>query len=149
MCDLNNAFSFRGVALNTVTFVNGVISGCQIESIDHSEVQIRQFREPLALADGVDVGGVWLGGRVVHITGTVYGTSRANAFSGIAALSAVMLPESGTFGYYSLALSEGTLQVLPTGLRVVWNRRMFGGNAGDALAVPWSVTMYAKDPNFS
>ena len=149
MCDLNNAFSFRGVTLNTITQTTAGISGCQIESIDHSEVQIRQFREPLALSDGIDVGGVWLGGRVVHITGTAYGTTRALAFSGIAALTAAMLPENGTFGYYPLVLSEGTLNVLPTGLRVVWNRRMFGGNASDPLAIPWSVTLFAKDPNFA
>ena len=155
MCDLKNlSVTFRGVSLNTVTITAGVgtgkgLSGCQIDSIDHSEVQIRQFREPLALQDGIDVGGSWLGGRTVRITGTVYGLSRALAFAGIAALEAVMLPASGTFGYYPLTLSEGTLQVMPQGLRVVWDRRMYGGDATDPLAVPWSVSMYAKDPNFA
>jgi len=149
MCDLNHAFEFRGVQLNTVTQSSSGISGCQIESIDHSEVEIRQFTEPLALKNGIDVGGVWLGGRHVRITGTAYGTSRALAFAGIAALEAVMLPVSGTFGYYTLALTEGTLSVRPNGLRVVWDRRMFGGDETDPLAIPWSVTMYAKDPDFA
>ena len=150
MCDLSGSFSFRSVSLNNAAVQSGgKISGCQIESIDHSQVELRQFREPLAMVDGIDVGGVWKGGRHVTIVGTYYGTSRAAAFAGIAALDAVMLPESGTFGYYPLVLSEGTLQVMPQGLRVVWQRRMFGGNAADALAIPWSVSFYAKNPNFA
>lgn len=153
MCDLNDAFSFRGVALNTVTLVPGADgareSGCRIDTIDHSEVEIRQFREPLALVDGIDVGGVWLGGRHVRITGTIFGVDRASAFAALSALEAVMLPESGTFGYYPLVLSEGTLNVLPTGLRTVYNRNMYGGDDSLPLAIPWSVVMYAKDPNFA
>ena len=154
MCDLNNAFSFRGFALNTTTVTGGGgsgtgIAGCTLDSIDHSEVEIRQFMEPLALRNGIDVGGVWLGGRHVRMAGTIYGVTRAAAFAAEAALRAVMLPEPGTFGFYPFALTEGTLFVRPNGLRVVWERRMFGGAADDPLAIPWSVTMYAKDPDFA
>jgi len=149
MCDLNNSFSFRNFALNTVSKTTSGLSGCQIESIDHSEVEIRQFTEPLALKNGIDVGGVWLGGRHVRITGTIYGTSRSAAFASLASLEAVMLPEEGTFGYYDFPFTEGTLSVRPNGLRVVWDRRMYGGESADPLAIPWSVTMYAKDPDFA
>lgn len=148
MCDLSNAFEFRSVQLNTVSQSAAGITGCQIDSIDHSEVEIRQFTEPLALQNGIDVGGVWLGGRHIRMTGVVYGTSRQSAFDQIAALDVVMLPEEGTFGYYAFVLTEGTLYVRPNGLRVVWDRRMYGGEATDPLAIPWSVTMYAKDPEF-
>jgi hypothetical protein len=149
MCDLNNAFTFRSFSLNTVTQSAAGISGCQLDSIDHSEVEIRQFTEPLALRNGIDVGGVWLGGRHIRMTGTIYGTSRASAFAALAALEAVMLPAEGTFGYYDFVLTEGTLSVRPNGLRVVWDRRMYGGESADPLAIPWSVTMYAKDPDFA
>jgi len=149
MCDLNNSFSFRNFALNTVSKTTSGLSGCQIESIDHSEVEIRQFTEPLALKNGIDVGGVWLGGRHVRITGTIYGTSRSAAFASLASLEAVMLPEEGTFGYYDFPFTEGTLSVRPNGLRAVWDRRMYGGESADPLAIPWSVTMYAKDPDFA
>lgn len=153
MCDLNNAFSFRGFALNTtsmVPYTDGArIRGCQIATIDHSEVEIRQFTEPLALQNGIDVGGVWLGARRVRMTGTIYGVDRAEAFNAVAALTSVMLPEEGTFGYYALALTEGTLYVRPHGLRVIWNRDMFGGQSSMPLAVPWSADFYAKDPDFA
>lgn len=153
MCDLNNAFSFRGFALNTtsmVAYTDGArISGCQIATIDHSEVEIRQFTEPLALQNGIDVGGVWLGARHVRMTGTIYGVDRAAAFASVASLTALMLPEPGTFGYYAFALTEGTLYVRPHGLRVVWDRNMFGGAASMPLAIPWSVSMYAKNPDFA
>jgi hypothetical protein len=149
MCDLSVNIAYGGQDLNIVTQSASGIAGCQIDSIDHSEVEIRQFTEPLALRNGIDVGGVWLGGRFVRITGTIYGTSRSDAFARVAALDAVMLPAEGTFGYNALVLSEGTLYVRAHGLRVVWDRRMFGGDSGDPLAVPWSVTMYAKDPDFA
>jgi hypothetical protein len=149
MCDLNTNIVFRTYSLNSVSQSTSGISGCQIDSIDHSEVEIRQFTEPYALKNGIDVGGVWLGGRHVRITGTVYGTTRAAAFAAIASLDAVMLPEAGTFGYYLLPLTEGDLYVRPNGLRVVWDRRMYGGDAADPLAIPWSVTMYARDPDFA
>jgi hypothetical protein len=149
MCDLNNAFTFRSFSLNTVTQSAAGITGCQLDSIDHSEVEIRQFQEPLALRNGIDVGGVWLGGRHIRMTGTIYGTSRAAAFAALASLEAVMLPAEGTFGYYDFVLTEGTLSVRPNGLRVVWDRRMYGGESADPLAIPWSVTMYAKDPDFA
>jgi hypothetical protein len=148
MCDLNVGVEFRGYELNVVTHAAGVITGCQIDSIDHSEVEIRQFTEPYALKNGIDVGGVWLGARHVRITGTVYGATRAEAFASIAALDAVMLPEAGTFGYYLLPLTDGDLYVRPNGLRVVWDRRMYGGDASDPLAIPWSVTMVARDPEY-
>lgn len=153
MCDLNDPIPFRGIDLNTTTTVTNVDGpreqGCRVDSIDHGEVEIRQFREPLALMNGVDVGGVWLGGRVVRMTGTVFGVNRADALDRIAALTAIMLPVPGTFGYYPLALTEGTLNVLPTGLHVNWQRNTFGGNEAMPLAIPWSVTMYAKDPDFA
>lgn len=153
MCDLNNAFSFRGFTLNTTTMVpytdGARIRGCTLSTIDHSEVEIRQFTEPLALQNGIDVGGVWLGARRVRMTGTIYGVDRAEAFNAVAALTSISLPEPGTFGYYALALTEGTLYVRPHGLRVVWDRNMFGGAASMPLAVPWSLDMYAKNPDFA
>ena len=153
MCDLNNAFTFRGVELNSAALATGgttggkVLSGCQIDTIEHGQVEIVQFKEKLALADGMDVGCVYLGGRHIYITGTYYGTDRAAAIAGIAAIEVVMLPASGdgTFGYYTFPLTEGSVAVQPQGLRVVWNRNMYGGKSTDPLAIRWSVTMYAKN----
>jgi len=125
MCDLNNSFSFRNFALNTVSKTTSGLSGCQIESIDHSEVEIRQFTEPLALKNGIDVGGVWLGGRHVRITGTIYGTSRSAAFASLASLEAVMLPEEGTFGYYDFPFTDtdGSRLILEMGIDITERKK--------------------------
>ena len=124
--------------------------------MDVSPVEIRQFREPLALADGQDVGGVWQGGRTVTIHGTVYDVTRGKTMDRLEALAAVMLPVSGTFGFYDLTwyrakeASPGyvlqTLSVLPNGLRVEFDRKRDGGLDANPLAIPWSVTMFAKNP---
>ena len=154
MCNLNNAFSFRGFALNTVTRTGRqgggpVISGCELSTIEHDGVEIRQFTEPLALVDGIDIGGVWRGGRHVAMTGTIYGATRALAFSALDTLRGLLLPVSGTFGLYALALTEGTLMVRPNGIRVVYDRHMYGGNDAEPLAISWSTTFYAPNPNWA
>jgi hypothetical protein len=148
-CDLTQAVTFRGINLNSVTLVAGTgpkLQGCSVDSFDTGAIEIRQFREPMALVDGIDVGGVWLGGRHPRMSGTVYDTTRAAAFARLATLEAVMLPVSGTFGFYPLVFTGGTLSVMPLGLRMFFVADRQGGHSGDALAIPWSVSFYCKDP---
>ena len=87
--DLTRAIAYRGIALNTVadTLTSGqtTIAGCQVDMFDLSDLEIRQFGEAMALADGIDVGGVWLGARRVAMRGTVYDASRGEAYARIAA----------------------------------------------------------------
>lgn len=145
---------FRGYSLNALSqsLVGGqtVTVGCQLDTLDPSEVEIRQFTEPLALQNGIDVGGVWLGGRHVRMTGVVYGSTHADCITRLLALAAVMVPESGTLGYYALPIPGfGTIYVRPNGLRYVFVHDQHGGIASLPLAVSWTVTMYAKDPAIS
>jgi len=149
--DFTQDLVFRGVSLNSIssTLVNGqtVVTGCAVNSIDPSQLEIRQFTEPFALTDGIDVGGTWLGGRHIRITGTVYGSSHADAVSRLLAIANVMVATSGTFGYYALPIPGfGTIQVRPNGLRYNFERREHGGNSAEPLALDWSVTMYAANP---
>lgn len=158
LADLTRAVAFQGVALNTTTITNGVITGCQVDLLDLSKVEVRQFREPLALAQGLDVGGVWFGGRHVTLQGTVYGSSRADADSRIGTLEAAFDPTAiygatpGSFGYAALTWysigggAQRTLYCLPEGLQVASRRGLFGGPDGAPLAIPWTVQLLAKNP---
>jgi hypothetical protein len=163
MPDLKRAIAFRSVALNTVTESNTggrtIIIGNKVTSFDPSDVQIRQFTEPQALVDGIDVGGVWLGARVLRMRGQCYDKTRGECSDRLAAIETKMLPESGTFGYYDLtfykvagASSTATLvtvSVRPNGLRFVADHSKAGGADGDPWVIEWAVDFYAKDPAFT
>jgi hypothetical protein len=159
--DLTRAVAFRSFALNTVTLAAGGIPyGCTVDSCDYSQLEVVQFTEKLALADGLDVGGVWLGARHVVMTGTIYDVSRGAAFDRLATLDAALAPTAeyvatpSSFGFAPLtfyiktasSVVQKTLSVRSNGLRVNWQRAMFGGNDADPLALPWSATFVAKNP---
>jgi len=153
--DLTRPVSFRSVALNTIIETDGVVSGCAIESCDYSAVDVRQFTEPNARADGIDVGGVWIGARHIQVSGTIYGVTRAAAAAAYDTLDAIMLPESGTLGvysftFYSLGAGGPVLREFfarPNGLRTVFDRRMLGGDDSSPLAIPWTVAMVVYGGN--
>lgn len=161
--DLNRPIFYRGIELNSPTTidptrVNGkpVIVGCQVDWFDPTEVEIRQFREPLALQDGIDVGGTWIGARRLSLRGTVYDKSRGETFDRLSALEEVMTAQSGSFGYYPLTYYtisgvDGTLTLksidcLPNGLRYAIVRDEHGGDIDEPLAIRWSALLYAKRP---
>lgn len=157
--DLTRAVTFRSTNLNTIadSLISDqtVIIGCQLDSFDLSDIELRQFSEPLALADGIDVGGVWKGARKLSMHGTVYDENRGKTYDRIDALEAIMLPDSGTFGYYALTFYtitgsgavQKTLQARPNGLRYAIDKNKHGGNDADALAIQWAVSFYCKDPS--
>lgn len=163
MADLKRAIAFRGVALNTVTVSPAGMVGCTVQSFDYSELDVRQFTEPLALAHGLDVGGVWLGGRRVGMTGVAYDLTRSLTFDRIAIIEAAFNPvaafeaDPSTFGFSDLTwytLVNGiavqkTLAVRPNGLRVTYTRDTSGGQDTDPLGIPWSCTFLARDPAIS
>jgi hypothetical protein len=151
--------TFRGTSLNTAaaSVSNGqsVISGIKVTHLDVSAVEIRQFTEPLALLDGIDVGGAWLGARHIEMRGTVYGATHAAAADLITTLEALFLIESGEFAFYALVftkMSTGggttTIYCRPNGLRYNYDWSKHAGDASLPLAIEWAVTLYAKDPTF-
>jgi hypothetical protein len=145
MADLSLPVTFRSQNLNTVAQDSDGIYGCQISTFDHSEVDIRQFTEPLSLDIGIDVGRAWLGARHARMTGTVYGRTRAETLAALAAIEAVMLPEEGTFGLYALVFytnptDRTEYMARPNGLRYTLERRKTGGVASSDLAISWVVT---------
>lgn len=160
IADLTRAVTLNGFALNAVTVSAGVLTGCRVDTFDPSEVQVRQYTEPLALAQGLDVGGVWYGGRIVKMTGTLYGATRGGAMDLLAQLEAVADPEviyaatPTSFGFVPLTwyvmTAAGqvlrTLNVRPNGLQVVTRRDWFGGVDAGPLAIAWALTAIAKNP---
>jgi hypothetical protein len=157
MADLTLAVTYRGIDLNATSLVHGEIVGGVVDVFDYSEVDVRQFTEPYALADGLDVGGVWLGGRRIRMAGTVYDLTRAlvgarlDMLESLFSPTAAFIADPSSFGFApltftSLSGSVRTIYARPDGLRVTYNRDQFGGRYNDPLAVPWAVTMLAKNP---
>lgn len=156
--DLNKSITYRGTELNAVTHTNTggqtVITGCKVQRIDPSNIETRQFTEPLALVDGIDTGGAWLGARHIEIKGTVYGSTRQDAASRLDALEAIFLLASGTMAFYDLVMhkqkdnSTVTISCRPNGLRYASNDTQHGGLDAQPMAIEWSVSLYAKDPTF-
>jgi len=159
--DLTRPVTFRDFELNTVGFSTATGAagsakyGCTVDSVDYSELQVRQFTNPLSRGDGLDVGGVWIGGRIVRMTGTIYGLSRQQAYDFYDELAAKMLPESGTLGLYQLGFyvvgeftfQQKTLVVRPEGLHVRWDRHTLGGTQDSLpLAIPWSASFFDPSP---
>ena len=166
--DLSRAITYRAAALNTLTrsLINGqaVIIGCEVTFFDISDVELRQFTEPFALTDGIDVGGVWKGARRAVMKGNVYDKTRGETYARLAALDALFLPESGTFGVYALTwyaiagttptATLKTAQARPNGLRAVIQKDMHGGGVSAAgtvrddmpLVIPWATSFFLKNP---
>lgn len=161
--DLKRAIEFRSQHLNTWAISNSggktLIIGNKVTSFDPTAVDIRQFSEPKALVDGIDVGGVWLGARHFVMRGQCYDKTRGECSDRLAAIEAVMLPESGTFGYYDLTFYKlvgssntatlVTAPVMPHGLRFAAELSTAGSADADNYMIPWTVTFSAKDPAFS
>lgn len=170
--DLTQRVVYRGYSLNDEVAISpggnvGTgISGCLIDSVDWSDLDVVQFTEKRALADGLDAGDVYLGGRRIRITGTLYAQTRALLYDGLrllrSTLSARMAYKEspGDKGYLPLYFSEPTndidnwpdgaipmrIIVLPHRFESSITRNAHGGTDDDALAITWQCLFTAKDP---
>jgi hypothetical protein len=145
--NLGREVTLGGVSLNATTLSGGVLAGCAVEAGSISGPAPHQFTEKLAIADGLEAGGVWGGLRTIRLAGTVYGTTRGAARDKLAALESVMEPVSGGYGLipfvYHTGLYNAELQVRPNGLQSQYLRFESGGDDAAPLAIPWSVTLLA------
>lgn len=142
------------------------LAGCVVDDFDPDDVDVVQFSEKRAEADGMDVGNPFLGGRRIRVSGTIYGKSRALCYDLLWQLRATMSPVlaqreiPGDHGYLPLYFSVPTADpnyagsiamralVMPKGFRAPVNRDQQGGNDTDQLAIPWSAVFVMRDPNF-
>ena len=173
--DTTRDIIFRNFKLNDASVASQIdagdglgkgITGCVIDDFDPDDVDVVQFSEKRAEADGMDVGTPFLGGRRIRLSGTVYGTTRALCYDNLWQLRAVMSPVlasreiPGDKGYlpmyfavptndlnYAGAIAMRAL-VMPKAFRAPINRDQQGGDDGDGLAIPWTALMLMRDPLF-
>ena len=171
--DLTRDVLYRGFKLNDGDIKTNItsggigtgITGCVLDSVDISDVDVVQFMEKRSMQDGMDAGEVFKGARRVRMTGTLYGVSRALLFDARRDLRAALDPvlaqmdEPMDKGFRPIYWSEPTadegyednqidfrLLATPRAYQDVVNRDQLGGDDNDALAMPWHATMVCKDP---
>jgi hypothetical protein len=157
--DLTRTIAFRSTALNTVTYSTGDLVGCSVTRFEISPPELVQYTVKLAKDDGMDIGPVYQGARTITLNGVIYDITRGKAFDRIIALEGIMLPASGGYGTYALTYylarnaAPGYIQksitVRPNGLHWSTDIAMFGGPDAQPLAIPWTVTFYAANPDIT
>jgi len=175
--DTTRDIIYRNFKLNDAAVASGVdssdglgkgIAGSVIDEFDPDDVDIVQFTEKRAEADGMDVGSPFLGGRRIRLSGTVYGKTRALCYDILWQLRATMSPTlaareiPGDKGYLPLYFSvptndninfpTGAIEmralVMPKGFHSPINRDQHGGVDEDAMAMSWSGMFTMRDPTF-
>jgi hypothetical protein len=176
--DLTKNIIYRSFTLNDENIVtnivagNGIgggISGCVVDSVDYSDVDVVQFLEKRSLEDGMDAGDVYKGARRVRMAGTLYGLSRADLYDRWLDLRAALDPvlaqadEPADKGYQPLYFSIPTLDlvnfpsgyrdmrilVMPRAISAMIQKDSLGGDDEDSLAIPWQATFLARDPRIT
>ena len=157
--DLTRSIDFRSTALNTVTETAGVLVGCKVTRFEVGPPELVQYTVKLAKDDGMDIGPVYQGARKLTAFGTVYDSTRGKTFDRILALEGIMLPASGGYGTYALTYYlvrntapgyvQKSIMVRPNGLQWATSIEMFGGADAQPLAIPWTATFYAANPDIT
>lgn len=174
--DTTRDILYRGYYLNLSTIAAGALpdgigqglSGCVVDDFDPDDVDVVQFMEKRAEADGMDAGNPFLGGRRIRMSGTVYGKSRALAYDEQlnlrAALNPILaqreipddhgflplyfsVPTNDTANFPSGARSLRAM-VMPKAFHCPINRDEHGGADSDQLAFNWSAVFVMRDPQF-
>jgi len=174
--DTTRDILYRGYYLNLSTIADGPLpdgvgqglSGCVVDDFDPDDVDVVQFMEKRAEADGMDAGNPFLGGRRIRMSGTVYGKTRGLAYDEQlrlrAALNPVLaqreipddhgflplyfsIPTSDTANFPSAARAMRAM-VMPKAFHCPINRDEHGGPDSDQLAFNWSAVFTMRDPQF-
>ena len=152
--DLSADVVIAGLSLNNVVpaTVGGrmVLIGNRVDFMDVGPAEPVQFKEKLALVDGMDYGGVWKGARNIDIKGITFASSRAAAFAAVSLIEAAVTAVSGTFGLVAITFTSGgvvkSITARPNGLHVPSRRNTAGGVAGEAISIGWEFTAHAMNP---
>jgi hypothetical protein len=173
--DTTRDIIFRNFKLNDASVAENIdsteglvkgISGCVVDEFDPDDVDVVQFSEKRAEADGMDVGTPFLGARRIRMSGTVYGKTRALCYDALWQLRAAMSPVlssreiPGDKGYLPLYFAVPTNDsnyagaiamralAMPRVFRAPISRDVHGGEDSDGLAIAWNAVMVMRDPNF-
>jgi hypothetical protein len=175
--DLLQDVTYRGFKLNDSSIqtnltpsdvAGGGITGCVIDSVDFSDVDVVQYLEKRSQSDGSDAGDVFLGVRRVRMSGTLYALTRALLFDALRSLRAALNPilaqadSPADLGYQPLYFAMPTndltnftspagviemqMKALPRAFQAIIVRDDLGGSDEDALAIQWQATFVCRDP---
>lgn len=174
--DLTADIIYRGYKLNDSAVVNNIvpsrgltsgISGSVVHSADFSDVDVVQYVEKRSLSDGSDTGDVYLGVRRLHMSGVLYGTTRALLYDAYWSMRTALSPtlamrdSPADKGYQPLYFSTPTNRVaefplsaiqlrilaMPRADQAVFQSFHQGGNAADSLSIAWTATFLCRDPS--
>lgn len=166
--DLRRPISYRDFALNTIVRSPGEPQvGCMVERVDFSSVGADGYTEKRSQGDGYDASDIYLGKRIVQMSGTIYGETLADLHDRLQNLRSTLLPtasftdEPGAYGYVPLSYEEATGNTAdwPTGYRTLYVRARplsapsfqvvrdaVGGAADRGGGIPWSAVWDCIDP---
>jgi hypothetical protein len=166
--DISKSVTYRGIEVNGAALYPGrTLRGIAIENIDYSGVEAVGYTEKRAAADGMHASDVYLGPRMVELSGHVYASSASELFDYLHVLRAVFSPTSayqespGDRGFLPFKFQQPTLDLdsFPDGviplqmhlrpranLRFSVNRDRIIGEAKKPTATPWAAELWAKDP---
>lgn len=169
--DLTRAVRYRGFNLNTIQrdSVTGDLVGKEIQRISYHGVQGVGYSEKKAMADGHDVGDVFLDKRLIAIEGVLYGRTRAECFDHMRELVDWFTPTDAfesnrsnkgyqPFDFYLPTRKTGPTDY-PSGLihqmmlarptaqpKIEFASDVHGGPSDQALALKYSVVLDCKQP---
>lgn len=167
--DLTRPISYRGFDLNDVALggPSVPINGCAVERVTWLPVGAVGYIEKRSQQDGYDAGDVFLSKRDLRITGTLYGSSRADLYDRADMLRSAFSPTGAygadpeEYGYLPLLFDEPTNNTddWPTGfipkmVRVrpsatpgsIIDRDRVGGVASGGFSIPFELDLEARDP---
>lgn len=169
MFDLTQPVTYRSFALNDAVTTSGQIVGCRLEGVTVMATSGIGYVEKRSQDDGLDASDVYLGGRRLRLRGTMYGTSRGDAFDRLDDLRAALTPtlayadDNAGSGYLPLLGAKATARTdeFPSGyISLYINVRplatlqtdLSGDNSGGldtvGFGIPWVAEIEAKDPRF-
>lgn len=165
--DLTKPITYRGLNLNDVTQHNRVLRGISVENVDYSGVEGVGYMEKRAGADGMHASDVFLGPRMISMSGLIYATSLAELFDRLRLLRVTFSPTSAygesppDKGFLPFRYSQPTedgdsfpggeidlmIYARPRGLpQFTLTRDRLIGIQTKAQAIPWVAGLLAKDP---
>jgi hypothetical protein len=170
--DLTRPVTYRGLTLTGAEGGPGgaqPIDGIRLSRARYTDVPVAAYTEKRSLGAGLDASDAYLGGRMMVLTGEVFGENKGTLFDRLDFMREVFSASSAfesnpdLKGYLPLEFSQPTNLTThwPTGFiaKVLFVRPMtqnehdivfgaIGGKPTNGYVVPFTVALQAKDPFF-
>jgi hypothetical protein len=167
--DLSKPIEYRGLQLNDVDLYAGqrLLRGLTVEDVDYSDVEGVGYTEKRAEADGMHASDIYLGPRTIEMRGLIYAATLPEMYDRLRLMRVVFNPTSAyqddpvNKGFVPLNYTQPTedTQSFPGGqismfinarprrqVRFSFSRDKLVGNANKPQAIPWAVSLLARDP---